>query len=811
MTPAALVLAALRPRGPRDHVAPGRPPLAEAREAAPFRPAARARGPLVLLPRRPLPRRDDPRLSILKPLRGLDDGLEENLASFAALRGVDYEVVLSVADPKDPALDAVARVRARYPEAPVRPRRRRCARRPHREPEGRAARRRRARRPRRPLPRLRLERPRLSGRRRPDGRPLRRPVGRLRLEPLRRRRARATSAPSSRASTSSRSSSPGTSSPPGAGRRASSASRWRSRARVHDAIGGFAAFGEVLAEDQAIGLAVAEAGFRVVLSPVVVSNVIERRTLGPRPRPAGALGKDPLRLLEGPLRGRAPPEPVPCRAPRGSPRVAGGSPWAGPLSSLALVTLLVRALQASLLGRLCGAPLRPRRPPRDAAEGPPPARDPGRPLRLEGGRLARPPGADRARDGPRRDVGTEEMTERRDPLVVFLHGPSGEPGEFDDVSARLPERFSTRAPRLAWDRGDSPRELAGRLDDELRDETRPLRPRRKLVRRAGRPSVRPPKPGKSGRPRPLGLLRRPEGRLRTGRCACPPPLGDGGRRHSSRGRSPPQGRPSGRAPPVRPRRGPPADARSPVGLRLSRRVVSQRPRARVRIPRAGWPTRRPEPDEGRARNGRAPGAGGAGGGQERGFRDRGLEGDLGREDELAVLLVEDAVDLAAFLLDVEVVGLQVDVLPLDQVVEAGREGLDLVAVDVLVLVELVVADAELELLLRGCRGGSRTSRPASGRTCPALLVGRLQVLGAEADAGGRRRRRTAGERRSGDRPRWAEPPLTAPVPPEAPSEEAVDRLDVDPAGEEEGVVRVAVDVGDGPVRDRRPYAPNISP
>ncbi|HXI12152.1 MAG TPA: glycosyltransferase [Thermoanaerobaculia bacterium] len=48
---------------------------------------------------------------------------------------------------------------------------------------------------------------------------------------------------------------------------------------VLEQIGGFEAFGRVLAEDQAIGLAVKEAGYRVVLSPVTVSNVIVKRTL----------------------------------------------------------------------------------------------------------------------------------------------------------------------------------------------------------------------------------------------------------------------------------------------------------------------------------------------------------------------------------------------------------------------------------------------------------------------------------------------------------------------------------------------------
>jgi ceramide glucosyltransferase len=45
------------------------------------------------------------------------------------------------------------------------------------------------------------------------------------------------------------------------------------------AIGGFAAFANVLAEDQAIGLAVRDAGYGVALSPVVVRNVVVRRTL----------------------------------------------------------------------------------------------------------------------------------------------------------------------------------------------------------------------------------------------------------------------------------------------------------------------------------------------------------------------------------------------------------------------------------------------------------------------------------------------------------------------------------------------------
>ena len=62
----------------------------------------------------------EPRVSILKPLSGLDDCLEENLASFARLTGVAYEVILSAEREGDPAVPAARRVMARFPEAPFR-------------------------------------------------------------------------------------------------------------------------------------------------------------------------------------------------------------------------------------------------------------------------------------------------------------------------------------------------------------------------------------------------------------------------------------------------------------------------------------------------------------------------------------------------------------------------------------------------------------------------------------------------------------------------------------------------------------------
>lgn len=61
-----------------------------------------------------------PTVSILKPLCGLDDELEANLESFARIEGIRHEVILSVADPNDPALAVVSLVRAKYPLAPIR-------------------------------------------------------------------------------------------------------------------------------------------------------------------------------------------------------------------------------------------------------------------------------------------------------------------------------------------------------------------------------------------------------------------------------------------------------------------------------------------------------------------------------------------------------------------------------------------------------------------------------------------------------------------------------------------------------------------
>ncbi|HEY6928097.1 MAG TPA: glycosyltransferase [Thermoanaerobaculia bacterium] len=57
-----------------------------------------------------------PAVSILKPLSGLDEGLEENLESFYRLDYLDYEIIFSFARREDPAFAVARRVADRHPE-----------------------------------------------------------------------------------------------------------------------------------------------------------------------------------------------------------------------------------------------------------------------------------------------------------------------------------------------------------------------------------------------------------------------------------------------------------------------------------------------------------------------------------------------------------------------------------------------------------------------------------------------------------------------------------------------------------------------
>ncbi len=74
--------------------------------------------------RTPPPRLDTPfglfPVSILKPLKGVDAGSEENLESFFRLNYPDFELLFSVADANDPAAAVVRRMMARYPRVDAR-------------------------------------------------------------------------------------------------------------------------------------------------------------------------------------------------------------------------------------------------------------------------------------------------------------------------------------------------------------------------------------------------------------------------------------------------------------------------------------------------------------------------------------------------------------------------------------------------------------------------------------------------------------------------------------------------------------------
>lgn len=59
-------------------------------------------------------------ISILKPLKGADDELYENLVAFAQLDYPCYEVLFGAEDPDDPALAVARRVQRRHPERRIR-------------------------------------------------------------------------------------------------------------------------------------------------------------------------------------------------------------------------------------------------------------------------------------------------------------------------------------------------------------------------------------------------------------------------------------------------------------------------------------------------------------------------------------------------------------------------------------------------------------------------------------------------------------------------------------------------------------------
>ncbi|MDI1449815.1 glycosyltransferase [Polyangium sp. 6x1] len=73
---------------------------------------------LRILGRAPGRERPTPPITILKPLKGVDDGLRENLLSFALQQYPAYEVLLGAEDSEDPALAVAREVMGRFPDAP---------------------------------------------------------------------------------------------------------------------------------------------------------------------------------------------------------------------------------------------------------------------------------------------------------------------------------------------------------------------------------------------------------------------------------------------------------------------------------------------------------------------------------------------------------------------------------------------------------------------------------------------------------------------------------------------------------------------
>jgi ceramide glucosyltransferase len=69
---------------------------------------------------RPPELRDPPPISVLKPLAGVDDGLEANLRTFFEQDYPSFEILFAVRSAKDPAIEVAERLRLQHPNVPSR-------------------------------------------------------------------------------------------------------------------------------------------------------------------------------------------------------------------------------------------------------------------------------------------------------------------------------------------------------------------------------------------------------------------------------------------------------------------------------------------------------------------------------------------------------------------------------------------------------------------------------------------------------------------------------------------------------------------
>ena len=60
-----------------------------------------------------------PPISILKPLKGLEDNLFDNLESFCLQNYPEYEIICSLQDENDPAYKVARKVKEKFPDKPI--------------------------------------------------------------------------------------------------------------------------------------------------------------------------------------------------------------------------------------------------------------------------------------------------------------------------------------------------------------------------------------------------------------------------------------------------------------------------------------------------------------------------------------------------------------------------------------------------------------------------------------------------------------------------------------------------------------------